>query len=170
VRRLIRWLRARVAPVPFHVVERRALEQGERDLFERSFGTQPPDFPWHFVAIHTASGKVCGYVHYTEHSPGIYLCGGLCVDARIYRQISRAERDAIAAKGSISRWLSDVSIHRLPAKRAVFAFTGNLRSRNDAIALGFVSAVPPHLWVQWHTTDAPTRRRLQEEVQGIGPF
>lgn len=140
-------------------------------LFERQFGGPPPADGIHYVAMREArAGGVSAYTHYYEHEPGVFLCGGLCVDSRDYRRLTREQRLAVAEAGSLSRWLSVVSIADLPAKRAVFAFTGDSRSRRDAFAIGFELAVEPHLLVQWHAEPPASRAALIERIHRLGPF
>ena len=142
------------------------------DLFRKSFHGAPPDIPRHFAAYLCTEGRrtLAAYMHFTVWKPGIFLIGGLCVDARCYRRMSGEERRELAASGSLARRLSDRAIEMLGAKRAVFAYTGDQRSRRDALALGFVPAAGPYLFVQWHEEPVATRAALIEEAVGLGPF
>jgi hypothetical protein len=141
-------------------------------LFQRAFGSPAPAEPRHFVALRRREDteEVAGYIHFTAYEPGIFLCGGLCVDARLYRRLTTAQRGTVAAQGSLSRWLSDGSIAALGAKHAVFAFTGDRRSQRDAAALGFVPSGRPFLYVQWHDAPEALRADLLERVARLGPF
>src|SRR5207245_370647 len=123
-------------------------------LFRRAFRTDPPSYPRHFVAVRFPDEMIAGYVHFTEYEPAVYLCGGLCVDNRIYRLLSADQRAALARCGSLSRWLIDASIAALGVKRAVFAYTGDIRSRRDVFALGFAPTSSRFLLVQWHEEPA----------------
>lgn len=156
---------------PFVLEGPEAPDAATNELFRRAFGVPAPDFPHHFVAraAHERT-KVAGYVHYTEYLPGVYLCGGLCVDARVYRGLGDAARRAIADRGSLSRWLLASSIESLERKRAVFAFTGDTRSRRDVLELGFTVAREPHLFVQWHGEPPASRVDLVAKVAALGPF
>ena len=140
-------------------------------LFRRSFGAEPPSIPRHFVAVpRFDADQVSAYVHFRECEPGVYLCGGLCVDTRVYRRMSAQTRTQLKSAGSLSRWLSDTSIGMLGRKRAVFAYTGNVRSRRDAFALGFELTGHPHLLVQWHDEPQAKRGELLSDVARLGPF
>ncbi len=47
-------------------------------LFRRRFGSEPPDFPRHFIALYRngdGQWQSVGYVHFTRHKHD-YLCGG----------------------------------------------------------------------------------------------
>jgi hypothetical protein len=155
---------------PFEFSEAIALGAFERALFMRSFGSPPPDYPQHFVARHRATGVPAGYVHYTRHSDGVYLCGGLCVDKGIYRKLTADERRVAKGHGSLSRWLLNESIALLTGKAAVFAYTGNLLSVRDGLASGFVSTRHPRLIVQWHAAPREEQPRLVAAIAAIGPF
>jgi hypothetical protein len=155
---------------PFEFVGIPRPDDGVSALFEHSFRAAPPDYPHHFIARHRATGAVAGYIHFTEDSPGVYLCGGLCVDARIYRRCSARDRRLLADKGSLSRWLLNESIALLPAKRAVFAYTGNPSSLRDGLSSGFVETAHPHLIVQWHAATSIEQPGLIESMARKVPF
>jgi hypothetical protein len=153
-------LRIEELPVP---------DPGAESLFRASFGAPPPDFPLHYVA-RNAMGRVLGYIHYTQQEPGLYLCGGLCVDARSYREMSASQRDALREAGSLSRWLLRESIAALPSKQAVFAYTGNVVSLRDGLASGFQETGHRYLIVQWHAAPTAERVAIVERIAKLGPF
>jgi len=159
----------RPPPIPFQVRETWTPACAAA-LFRRCFRSEPPEYRRHFVAIRPSDELVAGYIHFTEFERGVYLCGGLCIDTRLYRRLSPDERVAIAARGSLSRWLIDESIAALGPKRAVFAYTGNTRSRTDAFALRFVQTENRFLLAQWHDEPAPLRSELVLRVAAHGPF
>jgi hypothetical protein len=138
-------------------------------LFRKSFGSAAPREPIHFVAMRGADRAVAGYVHFIPYKPGVYLCGGLCVATSIYRTLSAEERCAVADNGSLSRWLLAQAIAALAEKQAVFAYSGDARSRRDTLALGFAPA-GEHLLVQWHSAPVHLRNRLIDDVNRLGPF
>lgn len=154
---------------PFVVREVPAPDAAVEALFFASFRARAPDFPLHFVAADRA-GTVAGYVHYTRHAAGVYLCGGLCVDAQHYRVMDAEERARVRKAGSLSRWLLQESIALLPGKKAVFAYTGSVMSRRDCEALGFVPVDGRFLIVQWHLATLEERSGFVENVAMIGPF
>lgn len=174
IRRLAQWLgiRSRRSTDAFAFEEVATLDARTVALFERSFNAPPPDFPRHFVVrkVQDPDRAVCGYIHYTEFESGVYLLGGLCVDARLYRRLAPEIRSEIAGNGSLSRWLLTRSIDELGPKRAVFAHTGNTMSRRDGEAVGFVQASGQHLIVQWHDETLDTRAALVQRVEALGPF
>ena len=158
---------------PLRLRETGRPDAGAAAIFRRAFHCEPPHDPRHFSAVYRSDGeaeRVTGYVHFIPLESGIYLCGGLCVDSRAYRVLSQAQRDAVASQGSMARWLLRESIDALGPKQAVFAFTGDARSRRDAIALGFEPTASRYLLVQWHGADPAQRPDLIRRAVAIGPF
>jgi hypothetical protein len=139
-------------------------------LFRAKFATDPPDCPRHFVALAPGDHAVCGYIHFRYFEPEVYLCGGLCIDERIYRRLPQDVRARIKGVGSLSRWLSDTAIGMLGPKRAILAYTGHLSSRRDALALGFEETSYPYVLVQWHSEPPSERPALLARVARNGPF
>lgn len=159
------------ARFPFACEELAVADSRVDSLFRRSFGAPAPSMPRHFVAYPVArSESVVAYVHYIAYRPGLYLLGGLCVDSRVYKTLSPAERDHVAVEGSLARWTMKRSIALLGDKRAVFGYTGDARSRRDILALGFVLAAEPYLYVQWHSEQRASRPEVIAEVAALGPF
>lgn len=159
------------AQMPFHVAE---LERPDADvdrLFRRLFHADPPDFPRHFVVrVDTTDGvRLAAYMHFTPHEAGVFLLGGLGVDASTYRMLTPEVRTALAAEGSLSRWFLRRAIDGLGPKRAVFAYTGDTRSRRDAHAIGMLP-VGKFLFVQWHDEPEPLRGALLSRIEALGPF
>jgi len=158
--------------IPFEVRELEVADGAAADLFQRSFHVPPPGSPRHFVARLARSHReaVHGYVHFSVFEPQVFLCGGLCVDVSVYRILASRERKALAGEGSLSRWLLERSIEALGSKRAVFAFTGDTRSRRDCAAIGFTPTSSPFLIVQWHGEPHGARAELVRRVAALGPF
>ena len=149
------------------------LELAEADaeahaLFARAFRREAPYFPRHFVA--RFGERAVGYVHYSEPTPDVYLCGGLCVDERVYRAMNESERSVVKRHGTLSRWLLEESIRQLVGKHAVFAYTGNAISLRDCLALGFLPTDHKYLIVQWHAQPMEDRAGLVARVARYGPF
>ena len=141
-------------------------------LFRRRFGSIPPDFPRHFVARRAdgADARACAYVHFTAVDPGMYLCGGLCVDTAVYRELSADQRSVLATHGSLSRWLLSASIAALGKKGSVFAYTGDVRSARDILALGFQRASGRFLFVRWFEEAVESRAERIRQATALGPF
>jgi hypothetical protein len=165
------------ARIPFSVQEIERPDGAVITLFERAFKSPPPTDPRHFVAtLRRKDGRqdgsgLGGYIHFIRFEEGVFLCGGLCVDSRLYRTLSQDERRAIARQGSLSRWLISNSIAALGRTKAVFAYTGDKRSRSDALAVGFILTEAPFLLVQWHDAlPGSSRAALVSRVSAHGPF
>jgi hypothetical protein len=163
--------------IPFSVQEIERPDGAAIGLFERAFKSPPPTDPRHFVAILRRKDDrrnghgLGGYIHFIRFEDGVFLCGGLCIDSRLYRTLSRDEREAIARQGSLSRWLASNSIAALGRTNAVFAYTGDKRSRSDAFAIGFIPTEAPFLLVQWHDAlPDSARAALVSRVVAHGPF
>lgn len=156
---------------PFVLREVRAPDERVAALFHKVFRSPPPDFPRHFVALRgtEADARLAGYIHFTAWQPGVFLCGGLCVDPSVYRHLTKEERGSVGEAGSLARWITDQSIRLLGPKRAVFAYTGDTRSRRDGFAIGSVP-VGRHLIVQWHEEPLEARDALVEQVDALGAF
>lgn len=161
-------LHASTSPPPLSFEEVATPAAEVASLFLRCFNAQPPDTPRHFVAL--LGSSVCGYVHLTPIEPDVFLVGGLCIDRKLYRRLTREARREIAKHGSLSRWLLERAIEIAGPKRAVFAYTGNTMSRRDCAALGFVAAAGPYLIVQWHGEPTSTRDELVRRIERLGPF
>ena len=156
---------------PFAIAELPAADDRVESLFRKSFGAPAPTIPRHFIAFRIGDlERAAGYVHYTSYGPGLFLLGGLCVDASIYRMLSSSERRQVSDVGSLSRWLMKQSIAELGAMRAVFGYTGDVRSRRDILAIGFTQAAIPYLFAQWHSEPTSMRERTIGEVAALGPF
>lgn len=158
--------------VPFIV--REVAEPGDvvEALFRKTFRAAAPRTPRHFVAVLERGGtrRVAAYLHATVQEPGVFLMGGLVVDTRVYRLLTPEEREAVSSQGSLSRWLIARTTDLLGPKRAAFAFTGNLLSQRDSLALGYQPARGPHLLVQWHDEPLASRAALVARIAAIGGF
>ncbi len=161
-------LRTRAVRPPFDLVEVAEPDAAIDALFQRAFGTVAPRTPKHFIA--RFGDAVAGYIHYTPHEPGVYLCGGLCVDARIYRALTAPQRTQLRDEGSLSRWMINLSVDQLPSKKAVFAYTGHTMSVRDALAVNCIATSDPHLFVQWHETPVADREPMVRRIAAVGPF
>lgn len=152
------------------VVEADSASRAAAMLFERCFRLSIPGFPRHFE-LRADGGPAIGYVHFTRLEAGVYLCGGLCVDAWSYRKCSHRARSGLRNGGTWSRQLLRESIELLGSKRAVFAYSGNAVSVRDIGSLGFVDTVHGLLYVQWHSAVDPAERaELVERAFAVAPF
>ena len=143
------------------------------DLFRRRFGADPPHFPKHFVGFYRPSRSglfPVGYVHYTSFDDA-WLCGGLVIDDRLYRQMPAAHRSVIREAGGIAEILFRVSLARLGDSAAIWGHVGDLRSERVVQRVGFRRTTDRYVMVRWNkdlTADEKAKRLWR--VQAIGPF
>jgi hypothetical protein len=138
------------------------------ELFRRKFGQEIPHFPKHFVAM---IGEQCaGYVHYTPWQ-GDYLCGGLCIDERVYRSLSAEQRTWIREHGGIAEIMMRAAHAQLSDATAIWGYIGNKQAEAVDRRVGFVPAVEPYLFAIWQRslTDEQKQARIAEAIK-IGAF
>ena len=93
------------------------------DLFRRRFHGDPPNYPRSFVAFYQpvrARLEAVGFVHYLAHEDS-YLCGGLVIDDRRYRQMPAQHRKVIKDAGGIAEKMLRVTFARLANAPAIWA-------------------------------------------------
>lgn len=115
-------------------------------LFRRKFGQEIPQFPRHFVAM---AGKECaGYVHYTAWQ-GDYLCGGLCIDDRVYRSLSPLQRAWLRDRGGIAEMMMREAHAALSDGAAIWGYIGDKQAEAVDRRVGFEKVAEPYLFVIW---------------------
>lgn len=115
-------------------------------LFRRKFGQEIPQFPRHFVAM---AGKECaGYVHYTAWQ-GDYLCGGLCIDDRVYRSLSPLQRAWLRDRGGIAEMMMRHAHAALTDGAAIWGYIGDKQAEAVDRRVGFEKVAEPYLFVIW---------------------
>jgi hypothetical protein len=141
------------------------------ELFLRSFNGVIPDFPRHYVAISRRPTRaVVGYVHFTQ-TPDVYLCGGLCIDARRYRQVEDADRLRIGNAGGVAEVLLKACFADLTDRDAIFGYVGDLKSIKVCLRAGFVPTQHQYLIVHWKKVlSAERKTELFEIANAVGLF
>ena len=137
-------------------------------LFQRKFGQRIPDFPRHFVAI---IGERCaGYVHYTPWQ-GDFLCGGLCIDDRVYRELPTADRAWIRERGGIAEIMMRGAHAVLDAHATIWGYIGDKQAEAVDRRVGFVPVAEPYLFAIWRSplSDVQKAERIAA-AKCIGPF
>jgi hypothetical protein len=147
------------------------------DLFQRAFHYDVPDYPRHFVLVHSPEPgsdkppEVVAYVHQTARGAGVYLCGGMCVDERAYRRFPKWLFDAVREEGGLATIVTRDSVAMLENWVAVFGHVGEPRARAADLRTGFVDTDREHLMVIWsESLSDADKRRLVAEVAAMGPF
>jgi hypothetical protein len=138
------------------------------DLFRRKFAQEIPDFPKHFVAM---IGERCaGYVHYTPWQ-GDYLCGGLCIDDRVYRSLDAASRAWIRERGGIAEIMMRAAHAALPDAPTIWGYIGDKQAEVVDRRVGFVPVAEPYLFAIWQKplSDEAKATRIAEALK-LGPF
>jgi hypothetical protein len=143
------------------------------DLFRRRFHCNPPDYPRGFVAFYQpirARLEAVGFVHYLRHED-TYLCGGLVIDERRYRQMPAEHRSVIKAAGGISEKLLRATFARLKEAPAIWGYVGDALAEKVDLRAGFRHTHHPHVMVVWNK-DLPEEEKAQRlaKVIALGPF
>ena len=87
----------------FSIVEVRDAEPMAGEMFRQSFNDYPPDVPHHYVARVSLDGeqRTIGYVH-MRPLEDMFLCGGMCMDDRVFRRLPHERRAALKAVGGVA--------------------------------------------------------------------
>lgn len=155
------------------------------DLFQRSFGHPFPVAPregdsaapsahWHqYVALwknDDQSVATVGFCNFIRHDE-VYLEGGLCVDTRFYRSLTREHRDACRAAGGIAEIMKRAAERDLDDAVAWFGYCGDPKAWVVDMRTGYVPTEHPYLIVKWfRKVDPAERARLIANISALGPF
>ncbi len=143
------------------------------DLFRRRFGSHPPDYPIHFVAIHRIAPnhlQAVGYVHYLAFEDS-YLCGGLVIDERRYRRMRGEHRSTLRGAGGIAEILLRAAMVELATAPAIWGYVGDLLSEKVNMRVGLQRTAHQYLMVRW-SQPLPQQEKDQRlaRVAALGPF
>jgi hypothetical protein len=143
------------------------------DLFRRRFHGDPPNYPRNFVAFYQpvrSRLEPVGFVHYLAFEDS-YLCGGLVIDDRRYRQMPAEHRKLIKAAGGIAEMMLRVTFARLADAPAIWGYVGDVLAEKVDLRAGFRHTSHPHVMVYWNK-DLPETEKAQRlaRVVGLGPF
>jgi len=143
------------------------------DLFRRRFHCDPPSYPRSFVAFYQpVRGRLesVGFVHYLVHEDS-YLCGGLVIDDRRYRQMPADHRRAIKEAGGIAEKLLRVTFARLADAPAIWGYVGDALAEKVDLRAGFRHTEHQHVMVYWNKDlPAEEKQRRLAKVVALGPF
>jgi len=143
------------------------------DLFRRRFHVDPPNYPRNFVAFYQparARLEAIGYVHYLAHEDS-YLCGGLVIDERRYRQMPTEHRKVIKAAGGIAEKMLRVTFARLSDAPAIWGYVGDVLAEKVDLRAGFRHTTHEHIMVCWNKAlSAEEKERRLAKVVALGPF
>ena len=143
-------------------------------LFQRKFGSPPPDFGRHLVALYRdadGSMHVAGYSHMRRFGE-VYLSGGSCSDGATIRRMPAAQREAVQEAGGIWYLILKYAFEKFADDcDAFFGHCGDARALVVAQAAGFIKTEFPPIIVNWHKPlHENIRRALTAKVVALGPF
>lgn len=157
----------------FSLVEVEDAEFYAGDLFRRVFGAPIPDYPRHLVCLYQSAPGVlrtAGYAHFSVFE-SFHLIGGLMVDKSLYPSIPKEHLAELQADNSIAQFILREAIPLLGKATAIFAYTGDARSRELNFRVGYVATHLEKLYAYWQV-DLPeaVKRAAAERVMKIAPF
>ena len=143
------------------------------DLFRRRFHGDPPNYPRSFVAFYQpirSRLEAVGFVHYLAFEDS-YLCGGLVIDERRYRQMPTEHRKVIKAAGGIAEKMLRVTFARLADAPAIWGYVGDALAEKVDLRAGFRHTTHQHIMVCWNKDlSAEEKERRLAKVVALGPF
>ena len=143
------------------------------DLFRRRLGSNPPDYPKHYVAFYRKGRSTyvpVGYIHYTVFED-CYLCGGMVIDDRLYRRIPAEHRKIVKEAGGIAEKMLRDTFARLADAPAIWGYVGDKQAEEVDLRAGFIHTDHPHVMVVWNR-DLPEQEKAARlaRVIALGPF
>lgn len=142
-------------------------------LFRRRFGSDPPDYPHHYVAFYRARPtelQPIGYIHYSKFEDS-YLCGGMVVDERLLRRMPPAHRRLIRSAGGLAEIMLRCTFERLAHAPAIWGYVGDTRAERVDVRVGFQHTTHPHVMVVWNQElSAEEKSERFERIVRLGPF
>jgi hypothetical protein len=143
------------------------------DLFRRRFHGDPPNYPRSFVAFYQpirSHLEAVGFVHYLAFEDS-YLCGGLVIDERRYRQMPMEHRKVIKAAGGIAEKMLRVTFARLADAPAIWGYVGDALAEKVDLRAGFRHTTHQHIMVCWNKDlSAEEKEQRLAKVVALGPF
>ncbi len=143
------------------------------DLFERKFNHPIPDFPTHFVLVAYDNQDhilTLGYVHFIQHQ-NMYLGGGMCVNNRAIRQLTKSMRKRLSQQGGVAFYMLSEAVKKLDDCDAVFGYVGHKGAYKIDLAVGFEQTEHPHLIVYWKADlNEIQKQNTVQTAYEFGPF
>ena len=127
----------------------------------------------HFVAFYQpirSHLEAVGFVHYLAFEDS-YLCGGLVIDERRYRQMPTEHRKVIKAAGGIAEKMLRVTFARLADAPAIWGYVGDALAEKVDLRAGFRHTTHQHIMVCWNKDlSAEEKEQRLAKVVALGPF
>jgi len=143
------------------------------DLFRRRFGSDPPNYGQHHVALYKAARAsfiAIGFVHYTVFDDNC-LCGGMLADDRAYRRMPVAHQAMIRDAGGIVAIMLRETFARYADMPAVWAHVGDPAVREICLRAGFLPTSDRYVMVKWNgERSEPDKAAHLARVIALGPF
>ena len=170
-----------------HVARFSNAEFFARDLFYDSFalpfpvprdncGLSIPTPPenWHqYVAFYKwsdASIEAVGFCNWIRHGD-VYLEGGMCVQRRFYRRLSRDHWEACRASGGVAQMIMEKAARDLTDCVAWFGYCGDKRAAIVDARVGYLPTRYKYLIVKWFSQLVEAEKRiLEDKIAAIGAF
>ena len=156
----------------FGIVEVDDAEPVAGELFRRVFHDVPPDVPHHYVARVPLEGeeRTIGYVHMRPFED-MFLCGGMCMDDRVFRRLPVERRAALKAVGGVAEQLLRHAFADLSYAKGIFGYVGDKRAERVDLRAGFQHTGLEYLIVHWPSPLPELEKTARiERVAKAGPF
>jgi hypothetical protein len=143
------------------------------DLFSDAFKSEIPNFPLHFVLLLKIyqEYKTVGYVHYSKYNENSYLCGGLVVNANIFRKLDKEQRNFIKNKGGFAEIILRESFESLKPFDVIWGYVGDKLAEKVDLRVGFEKTHKKFIMAVWGKYYSNHEKiKLVDEVFKIGPF
>lgn len=143
-------------------------------LFERKYGSVPPDFGRHLIAFYRrddADPLVASYLHFWQQNR-IGLIGGGCTDGLVMQQMRPEQAALINREGGLLRQTLLYAFNTLDGDiDAFFGHCGDARAKEVDLAAGFRETSDLFLLVNWvkPLTETEKQQRLAQAL-AIGTF
>lgn len=148
-------------------------EQKAGDLFFNAFRCKIPTDPHHFVLeVKTHEGiETCGYVHYQKYKYRQFLCGGLVINAKIFKKLSPELRMLVKSNGGFAEILLKSSFNKLKPWDIIWGYVGDKLAEKVDLRVGFKHTHRKYIMAVWGKNYSEVDKyALVEEIHKIGPF
>lgn len=143
------------------------------DLFRHKFGSDPPDYPRHYVALYRAARNcyvAVGFIHYSVFDDNC-LCGGIVADDRALRRMPAAHQAIVRnAGGIVAKMLRD-TFARYADMPAIWAHVGDEQAREVLVRAGLEPTSDAYVMVKWNRDHSEAEKAAHlARIVALGPF
>ena len=143
------------------------------ELFFNAFRCNIPDEPYHFVLLfNTQNGiETGGYVHFQRYKEREYLCGGLVVNANLFRRLLPEQRTVIKSMGGFAEILLKESFSKIKKWDVIWGYVGDKLAEKVDLRVGFRHTQREYIMAVWGKEFSELEKYdLIEQVYKVGPF